>query len=62
MSDKVEKKMKPGLGVDVGTAFLVVTRQAEDGTFVSKTHRNCLFPMEITDESTDLLERSNISI
>lgn len=49
----------PGISVDVGTSFLVVSRQKKDGTFVNKVHRNCLFPMEINDESADLLERSN---
>lgn len=62
MSDKDKKeevKFKPGVSVDVGTSFLVVSRQKEDGTFVNKFHRNCLLPMSVTDESADLLERSN---
>lgn len=62
MTDKIEKKevkFKPGVGVDVGTSFIVVVRQTEDGTFVNKFHRNCLFPMDINDESADLLERSS---
>lgn len=63
MSDKKEEKkevkFKPGIGVDIGTSFIVVVRQTEDGTFVNKFHRNCLFPMDITDESADLIERSN---
>jgi hypothetical protein len=54
-----EAEFNPGVSVDVGTSFLVVSRQKKDGTFVNKVHRNCLFPMEITDESADLLERSN---
>jgi hypothetical protein len=57
--DKKEMKFKPGVGVDIGTAFLCVVRQLEDGTFVSKSHRNCLFPMDVNEESSDLLERSN---
>ena len=56
---KKEVKFKPGVGVDVGTSFIVVVRQMEDGTFVNKFHRNCLFQMDINDESSDLLERSN---
>ena len=58
-SPKKETKFKPGVGIDIGTAFIVVVRQQEDGTFVNKFHRNCLFGMEINDESADLLERSN---
>jgi len=57
--EKKEVKFKPGVGVDIGTSFLVCTRQLEDGAFVSKVHRNCLFPMDVTDESADLIERSN---
>ena len=58
MSDKKEIKFKPGVGVDIGTSNLVVSRQTEDGTFVNKFHRNMLFPLDITDESADLIERS----
>jgi actin-like ATPase involved in cell morphogenesis len=57
MTEKV--KFKPGVGVDVGTSNIVVVRQTEDGTFVNKFHRNMLYPLDITDESADLLERSN---
>lgn len=58
---KVEekRKFKPGVGVDVGTSNIVVTRQAEDGTFVNRYHRDMLFPLEISDESKDLLDRSD---
>lgn len=59
MADKTDKKFKYGVGVDIGTSFIVVVRQMEDGTFVNKYHRNCLFQMDINDESADLLERSN---
>jgi len=61
MSEKkeVESELKPGVSVDVGTSFLVTSRQKKDGTFVNKFYRNCLLPMDINDESTDLLERSN---
>jgi len=59
MTDKKEVKFKPGIGVDIGTSFIVVVRQTEDGTFVNKFHRNCLFPMDVTDESADLIERSS---
>ena len=56
---KEETEFKPGISVDVGTSFLVVARQKKDGTFVNKFHRNCLYPLDINDESIDLLERSN---
>ena len=60
MTEKKEVvEFKPGVSVDVGPSFLVVSRQTTDGAFVNKVHRNCLFPMEITDESADLLERSS---
>ncbi len=61
MTEQKEEKIefKPGCGIDIGTAFIVVTRSLKDGTFVNKFHRNCLFPLDINDESADLLERSN---
>ena len=52
-------KFKPGVGVDVGTSNIVVTRQTEDGTFVNKFHRDMLYPLDVSDESKDLLERSD---
>lgn len=58
-SPKKEVKFKCGIGVDVGTSNIVVARQSEDGTFVNRFHRNMLYPMDISDESADLLERSN---
>lgn len=57
--DKKEVKFKPGVGVDIGTSFIVVVRQTEDGTFINRFHRNCLYPMDINDESADLLDRSS---
>jgi len=63
MSDikKEEKtiKFKPGVGVDVGTSNIVVSRQTEDGTFINKFHRNMLYPLDVSDEAVDLLDRSN---
>ena len=56
---KVEVKFKPGAGVDVGTSTIVVSRQKEDGTFVNRYHRNMLYPLAVSDESSDLLEKSN---
>jgi actin-like ATPase involved in cell morphogenesis len=56
---KEDTNVKCGVGVDVGTSNVVVTRQTEDGTFINRYHRNMLYPLEISDESTDLLERSN---
>lgn len=61
MENKEKVIYRGGVGVDVGTSFLVVTRQTEDGTFVNKIHRNCLFPMDVNDESADLLERGDYS-
>jgi actin-like ATPase involved in cell morphogenesis len=54
-----KREFRYGVGVDVGTSNIVVTRQTKDGTFINKFHRNMLFPMDISDESTDLLEKSN---
>lgn len=54
-----DKKFKPGVGMDVGTSNIVVARQAEDGTFVNKYHRDMLYQLDVSDESTDLLERSD---
>lgn len=65
--DKVEDqksekpKFKAGVGFDVGTANLVVCRQTVDGNFVNKFHRNMLYEMNVTEEATDLLERSSYS-
>lgn len=52
-------KFRPGVGVDVGTSNIVVARQAEDGTFVNRFHRDMLYPLDVSDESADLLERSD---
>lgn len=53
------KNFKPGVGVDVGTSNVVVTRQTESGTFVNKFHRDMLFQLEASDESEDLLKRGD---
>jgi hypothetical protein len=52
-------KYKPGIGVDVGTSSIVVTRQTVDGKFVSKFHRNMLYPLEVSEESSDLITKSS---
>jgi len=52
-------KFNPGVGVDVGTSNIVVARQTEDGTFVNRFHRDMLYPLDISDESADLLDRSD---
>jgi hypothetical protein len=70
--DKVEvkkdkKKMEghsvpdylPGVGVDIGTANIVVARKTKDGSFVNRYHRDMLYPLDVSEESTDLLERSD---
>jgi hypothetical protein len=54
-----ESKVMPAVGVDVGTANIVVARRAEDGSFVVKHHRNMLFEMDVSDEATDLLEKGH---
>jgi hypothetical protein len=61
MTDKKieDIKFKPGVGVDVGTSNIVVTRQKEDGTFVNRFHRNMLYPLDVSDESADLLSRGD---
>ena len=57
MSEK--KDLVPGVGLDIGTANIVVSRRDSDGNFVNTTHRNMLFEMDESDESTDLLTRGN---
>ena len=54
-----KRKFKPGVGVDVGTSNIVVARQAEDGTFVNRFHRDMLYPLDASEEAIDLLERSD---
>jgi len=56
---KKEIKLRPGCGVDIGTQNIVLVRQTEDGTFISRFHRNMLYPLDVSDESTDLLDRSD---
>lgn len=56
---KQEIKFKPGVGVDVGTSNIVVARQTEDGTFVNRFHRDMLYPLEVSEEAADLLDRSD---
>ena len=55
----MSNEYKPGAGIDVGTSNIVVARQKEDGTFENKFHRNMLYPLDVSDEATDLLESSN---
>jgi len=54
-----KKKYKPGVGVDVGTSNIVVARQTEDGTFVNRFHRDMLYPLDVSEEAVDLLDRSD---
>jgi len=54
-----EEKYMPGVGVDVGTANIVVSRQDVDGDFVNTTHRNMLYELDESDESSDLLQRGD---
>ena len=52
-------KFKSGVGIDIGTSFIVVTRQLHSGEFVHKFHRNMLYPLDISEESTDMLENGS---
>ena len=56
---KKEEKFLPGMGVDVGTSNIVVTRMTTDNVFVHKTHRDMLFQLDASDESEDLITRSS---
>jgi hypothetical protein len=58
-ADKEKSQYLPGVGLDVGTANLVVTRQTKDGDFANTTCRNMLFEIPAGDESADLLTRGN---
>jgi len=58
-NDKKPIEFKPGVGCDIGTSNIVVSRQSKDGTFVNKFYRNMLYPLDVSDESVDLLERSS---
>lgn len=59
MKEQSEAKiLKPGVGVDVGTANIVVTRQYEDGSFEVKHHRNMLFKVEDAEDMGMLLSNS----
>ncbi len=51
--------MRPGAGVDIGTSNIVVARQNEKGDFVNRFHRNMLYPLDVSEEADDLLERSS---
>jgi actin-like ATPase involved in cell morphogenesis len=53
-----EKILKPGVGVDVGTANIVVTRQYEDGSYEVKHHRNMLFKVEDAEDMSMLLSNA----
>ncbi|MFW5887716.1 MAG: hypothetical protein ACOCUH_02855, partial [Bacteriovoracia bacterium] len=52
-------KFKPGVGVDVGTSNIVVARQTQDGSFINRFHRDMLYPLEVSEEAADLLDRSD---
>lgn len=55
----VDSELLPGCGVDIGTSNIVVARRTKDGTFVNKFHRNMLYPLDISEEAQDLLEKSS---
>ena len=52
-------KYLPGCGVDIGTSNIVVARRTKDGTFVNRFHRNMLYPLDVSEEAVDLLEKSS---
>jgi len=54
-----EVECLPGCGVDIGTSNIVVARRTKDGTFVNRFHRNMLYPLDISEEAMDLLEKSS---
>ena len=58
---KETKLLKPGVGVDVGTANIVVARQYDDGTYEVKHHRNMLFKVE-DDEDMDMMLSNTLNI
>jgi len=57
MADNSE--LLPGVGLDVGTANIVVSRQDVDGNFVNTKCRNMLFEIGASEESADLLKRGD---
>jgi len=57
--NKTKLEFKQGCGLDVGTSNLCFVRQTEDGTFVNKFHRNMIFPLDVSDEADNLLEKSD---
>ena len=61
VSKIIEEKLEylPGCGVDIGTSNIVIARRTKDGTFVNRFHRNMLYPLDVTDEAADLLEKSS---
>jgi actin-like ATPase involved in cell morphogenesis len=54
-----ESEYLPGIGVDVGTANIVICRQKKDNSFEAKYHRNMLFEMDVSEEADSVLERGN---
>jgi hypothetical protein len=65
-SDKGNKTIKAdgqefceSIGVDIGTSSIVSSRKKKNGEFVNKFHRNMLFPIDVSDEASDLLEKSS---
>lgn len=54
-----ESEFVPSCGVDIGTSNIVVARRTKDGKFVNKFHRNMLYPLDISDEAKDLLDKGS---
>lgn len=55
----METNFLPGIGVDVGTCTIVISRQTKEGNFVNTHHRNMLYPLDISEESKGFIEKSN---
>ena len=53
---KEQAQPLPGVGVDVGTSNVVVTRRMPDGSFSVRHHRNMLFEMEDSEDSAGVVE------
>lgn len=52
-------KFRKGVGLDCGTSNICLCRQTEDGVFINKFYRNALYPLDVSDEAKDLVEKSN---
>lgn len=59
-TDKQDRQeLCESIGVDIGTSNIVSSRKKKDGSFVNRFHRNMLFPIDVSEEASDLLEKSS---